>query len=105
MVFIERQLKASSVYQLSVASAQLSPGVAEIVGRPVSAGWFITGEISESSNGGGHATLAIPLKGPKGQGTLRVQGQRQARSWRISGLQFTSTGYDSAVDLLGEQPK
>jgi hypothetical protein len=103
--FIEHELKSSAVYRFSVARAQVSPDVAQILGHPVNVGWFATGAISESTNGGGHATLAIPLEGPKGHGTLRVQAQRQLGSWRISVLELTPAGHDSVVDLLGEQPR
>lgn len=101
--FIEHQLKSSAVYQFSIARAQMSSDVVKILGHPINVGWFTTGEISESTNGGGHATLAIPLEGPKGRGTLRVQAHRQEGRWRISVLQLTSAGHDGAVDLLGAQ--
>lgn len=97
---IERQIKSSPVYEASVEQARGSGKVLETLGQPVVEGWFVSGELTESSDGGGHATLTIPLKGPKGKGTLRVAAGRRAGHWQLSTLQFVSAAYDSTTDLL-----
>jgi hypothetical protein len=102
LAFIEHEIRSSDVYQMSLTRAQRSTDVAGIVGLPVNPGWFVTGEITESTNGGGRATLAIPLSGPRGGGTLHVQAQRQGGNWRLYALQFVSEDRNSSVDLLGQ---
>jgi MFS family permease len=102
---IERQIKSSPVYEASVAQARGSAKVLETLGQPVVVGWFVLGELTESSDGSGHATLTIPLKGPKGKGTLRVAAGRRAGDWQLSTLQFVSAAYDSTTDLLVERIK
>lgn len=102
LTFIEHEIKLSSVYQVSLARAQESADVARIVGLPVKPGWLVTGEITESTDGTGSATLSIPLDGPRGHGTLHVQAQRRGGKWRPYVLQFVSADKTSAVNLLGQ---
>jgi Cytochrome oxidase complex assembly protein 1 len=102
LVFIEHEIKSSTVYQMSVTTARASPEILATLGSPIDVSWFVSGEVSQSTNGGGKATLTIPLKGPRGRGKLWVQAGRQAGTWRFSILQFRPDGHNSAVDLLGE---
>jgi hypothetical protein len=102
LAFIEHEIKSSDVYRMSLTKGQQSADIARIVGLPVKPGWFVTGEIAESTNGGGRATLSIPLDGPRGGGILHVQAQRRGGSWRIYVLEFESKDKNSAVDLLGQ---
>jgi len=102
VAFVEYEIRSSQVYQASVAEARVSAEVKEILGQPIDGGWFNSGEISQSSNGTGHASLTIPLSGPKGKGVLKVEAGRQSGRWRFSMLQF-STGNAPGVDLLRDQ--
>jgi NADH:ubiquinone oxidoreductase subunit 5 (subunit L)/multisubunit Na+/H+ antiporter MnhA subunit len=99
LVVVERHIRSSVPYQISVARALDSPRVLSIVGHPVSVGWFVTGQIVEVVDGRGRANLAIPLRGPNGSGTLRVDAVRQTGNWQISVLQFIPRGGNSLVDL------
>jgi len=103
LVFIEHQIKASPVYQDSVAKAQTSSEVVRILGQPIHEDWLCLGEISQSSNGKGHAKLKIPLSGPNGRGTLEVVAIRLEGKWRFSALQFSAAGHSPAVDLCCER--
>jgi hypothetical protein len=100
LVVIEHQIKSSPLFQVSVAQARESPEVVGALGEPVVVGWLVSGQITESSDGGGHATLTIPLEGPKGKGRLRVEAWRRADHWRLSALQFVSGSHNSTADLL-----
>jgi hypothetical protein len=105
LVLIEHKVRSSPVYQASVARAQGSSVVLEQLGSPVNVGWFVQGQLSESTDGSGSATLTIPLEGPKGGGKLRVRAARQARIWRFSILRFIPNGNSPAVDLLSGLPE
>jgi amino acid transporter len=102
LAFIEQKIQGSDVYQISLTKAKQSADVARIVGLPVRPGWFVAGEITESTDGGGRATLGIPLDGPRGRGTLHVQAQRRGGNWRLYVLRFVSEDKNSLVDLLGQ---
>jgi hypothetical protein len=99
LVFIEHGIKTSSVYQTSVAKARISSEVIKILGQPVHEGWFCSGELTQSSNGSGHARLNIPLSGPNGKGTLEVEASRLGGNWRFSTLQFSAAGHAPTVEL------
>jgi hypothetical protein len=99
---VENTFKSSDVYRTSVTTAKGSPEVLAILGSPVEAGWFTSGEISESSDGSGKAALTIPLKGPRGGGRLVVQAGRSSHNWRLSVLQFVPNDKASTVDLINE---
>ena len=105
LLSIEHTFKSSTVYRISVETARASPEVLGMLGNPVDVRWFVSGELSESYNGAGSATLTIPLRGPRGGGRLYVQAGRQAGTWRFSVLQFQPDGHDSKVDLLDERPR
>jgi len=102
LIFVEYEIKSSQVYQRSCAEARSSAEVIEIVGQPISVGWFASGEITQSSNGTGQARLTIPLSGPKGKGVIKVEAGRVAGRWRFSILRFISPGGAPKVDLLGD---
>jgi hypothetical protein len=91
LVSIEHEFKAT-LYETSVATARASPELLGMLGTPINVSWFVSGQISQSTNGGGKATLTIPLRGPRGLGRLWVQAQRQAGAWRFSTLQFLPDG-------------
>jgi hypothetical protein len=103
LAFIEYDIKASQVYQRSVAEARASSEVIGSLGQPITVGWFSSGEITQSTNGTGWARLTIPLSGPKGKGILKVEAGRLAGRWRLSTLQFISPGQAPTVDLLGDR--
>jgi hypothetical protein len=99
LVFIEHRIKTSPVYQTSVAKARTSSEVIKILGHPIHEGWFCSGEVTQSSNGSGHARLMIPLSGPNGKGTLEVEAIRLSGNWRFSTLQFSAAGHAPTVEL------
>lgn len=101
LAFIEHQIEASPVYQASVAKARKSPHVINSLGEPISEGWFSSGELTQSSDGSGHAALMIPLSGPRGNGHLQVEATRKNGSWRLLTLQFTAS-HQAASDLRGD---
>ncbi len=105
LTYVEHEFKSSTVYRSSIATARASPDILALLGSPIDARWFVSGEISQSTGGGGEATLTIPLKGPRGRGRLWVQAQRQAGTWRFSTLQFLPDGHSPTIDLLNDQPK
>lgn len=105
MMSIEQEFKSSAVYRMSVATARASPEVLAKLGSPIDESWFVPGQLSQSTNGGGSAEMTIRLKGPRGRGRLWVQAQRQAGTWRFSALQFLQDGHSPTIDLLNDQPK
>ncbi len=80
-------VKSSDVYAMAMERAESNPAIVEAIGKPIEAGFFVTGGIN--TNGpAGDANIAVPLSGPKGEGTLYVVAQKSAGVWKFSDLTF-----------------
>ena len=68
-------MKSSDVYKDALKRAKAEPAVIEALGSPIKDGMFVSG--STNVNGAsGEANLAIPIYGPKGEGTLYVVAEK-----------------------------
>jgi len=63
---------------------------------------MVSGSI-QSSNDRGSADVAIPLKGSKADGTLRMEAYKDADEWKFTTLQVDVPGHPT-IDLLGGSP-
>jgi len=103
LIFIEHEIRSSTVYHSSLNEACASDAVAKAIGRPIQAGWFNLGEVVQSSDGRGRAKLTIPISGPKGKGKLKIDAVRSSGNWRFLILQFTDDRGGDTADLLRER--
>ncbi|MEM8638767.1 MAG: cytochrome c oxidase assembly factor Coa1 family protein [Cyanobacteria bacterium P01_G01_bin.54] len=92
-------LKSSDAYKTGLDAVQESEAVADIIGEPVQAGFWLSGSV-EVNGPSGAADIAFPVKGPEGAGTVYVVGQKSAGVWDYSTIQFASKDSDESVDLL-----
>lgn len=77
--------KSTGVYKNAVSIAQRDPVVIDALGSPIKTGMFVSG--STNVNGAsGQADLAIPISGPKGNGTLYVVATKSTGRWTFSQL-------------------
>lgn len=90
-------IKSSEVYQGALKVVQTHPAAVERLGEPVNAGWFVTGNVKVDA-GGGHATLEVPVSGPKGSGTLYVRAVSPDDTWMYERLDLAANG--ETVSLL-----
>lgn len=94
-------MKSSGPYQHAMARVEADPAVTAALGTPIEAGWLVQGNFS--SNGpDGEANLAIPLDGPKADGTLYVVAKKQAGEWRYETLAVNVDGGERIVLEGGE---
>ena len=70
------------------------------VGTPMKVGWLTSGSINLNGPSG-DASLAIPLSGPKGAGTIYVEAKKKAGTWRYETLEFAPSD-GARVPLLDE---
>jgi formylmethanofuran dehydrogenase subunit D len=95
-------MKSTDVYSDALARAKAEPAVIEALGSPIKDGMFVSG--STNVNGAsGEANLAIPIYGPKGEGTLYVVAKKSVGSWNYSNLVVEVTKTKKRIDLLHEQ--
>ena len=95
-------MRSSEVVQEAVRRASEHPAVVDALGRPVEPRWWLTGSI-QINGPSGHASLAIPLKGPKGAGTLYVEAFKRAGEWRYQTLELAPPS-GPRIDLLPPAP-
>lgn len=78
-------IKKSTPYEETLALVQSHPQAIEVMGEPIKAGSWFSGNIS-INNGVGEASMSIPLSGPKGSGTMHVDANKPAgsQSWNYT---------------------
>jgi hypothetical protein len=94
-------MKSSDAYTQAMARVQADPQVADKLGRPVTPGWFISGNVNVNGDSG-DANLSIPISGPKGKGKIYVEAKKSAGTWQFETLQVEVVGQPGRIDLLQE---
>jgi Cytochrome oxidase complex assembly protein 1 len=102
-VFIASIMRSSDAYQYALTAAQRDPAVVAALGAPIEAGWFTKGRI-EVSGPTGHASLAIPVSGPRGSGQIDVVADKAAGKWTYKTLSVQISGRATPLDLLPPAP-
>ena len=92
-------IKSSTPYQQALAKAQRDPVVIGRLGAPIQGGMLVSGNVS-LSGGTGEASLAIPLQGSRGSGTLYVEARQKAGTWSYSTLMVRPDGAGEPISLL-----
>jgi len=96
-------LRTSSLVTEAVARANENARAASALGQPITAGWFVKGYIRDDETGWSEAKLWIPVRGPKGEGSLYAAAGRGSGLWVLSELELSLTG-SAPLNLL-ERPK
>lgn len=92
-------IRSATPYRQALAQAQRDPVVISQLGRPISAGWLVSGSL-QHSGGTGQARLAIPLQGSRGRGTLYVEARQAEGTWRLSTLALRPDASGERINLL-----
>ena len=93
---VDAMMRSSDAYKLTMNTAKASPCVTNTLGSPLEPGWMMGGSITESSIEGS-AELSIPVRGPKGKGSLDAQAKKLNGNWRIDSLDFTHGAVRSRI--------
>jgi hypothetical protein len=96
-------MKQSDPYRHGLQAAQTHPAVIAALGSPIEPGFFASGNI-HVDNASGEAKLAIPISGPKGEGTLYVEAEKQRGRWNYSALEADVGPGQPRIDLLPNAP-
>lgn len=98
---ITSMMKDSDAYKESMTAVQNNKLVVEKLGNPIETDGMISGSISTSNNTG-ECDLQIPLKGPKGKGTLFVIASKRGK-WKYEQMSVYIDKTDEEIDLLQKQ--
>ena len=98
--FVAKGLKSNAPYQDSIAAVTSSPDAIAALGEPIEPGFLLSGNIS-TNNGEGTVNFSIPVSGPKGKGTIRVEGSKPAGSpaWIYTTWQLEVEGAGNPILL------
>jgi hypothetical protein len=89
-------------YKLAVQTARQNHEFIDLLGSPVSEGWFFDGK--EQLGDPATAQLLIPVRGSTRTGNLRVCAIKENGRWRLTQLTLEVAEPDKAVDLLAREP-
>lgn len=95
-------IKSSEVVKDGLRRAQENPEVILALGEPVEDRWWVSGSIN-TTGPTGNADISIPLKGPKGKGTLYIVAYREAGEWTYQRLEVEVDGGSERINLLEEE--
>lgn len=97
--FVFGLMKTSDVYKEAVALAKANPAVVRAFGTPLREGLLVSGSIRVSGPSG-DAELAIPISGPKGEGTIFLEARKSAGRWIFLKLLVEVDETTKRIDLL-----
>ena len=80
VVVVFGAMRSSEPYKEAVRRAQSDPRVIAALGSSTEATFFVSGNI-QTENHEGRAKLDIPMRGPKGSGTLHVEATKMRGRW------------------------
>lgn len=100
--FVSSVTRSSEVYQTAMSRAQAHPDVVGRLGTPIEPGWLVQGKI-EVSDRSGEADIAIPIHGPRGEGSLSVVATKRGGTWRYEEVEVRFGGSAKAIDLRTAQ--
>ena len=86
VLFVFGTLKSTDVYTQAVSRATASAEVKQLLGEPVTAGFWVGGNI-QINPAGGHAELVIPISGPKGSAMIQAVATKSNDKWDFSKLE------------------
>ncbi len=98
-LLILSSIKSTDVYKDALSRARTNQAVVGALGYPIKEGLLVSGN-TNVNGASGEASLAIPISGPKGKGTLYVSATKSLGQWRYSGLVVEVAASGERVDLL-----
>ncbi|MFZ0597327.1 MAG: cytochrome c oxidase assembly factor Coa1 family protein [Flavobacterium sp.] len=89
----------SDAYKVAMDQVQHNKLVIEKLGSPIEDDGMTSGSIHTTNDDGGNCNLQIPIKGPKGEGTLFVVAEKRG-NWKYSEMTVFIKATKEEIDLL-----
>jgi len=99
LLAVSTGMKSSDAYAQALEAAQEHPAIVEALGEPMEPGFLPGGSINVTGPTG-QADLSIPIKGPKGSGTIYLSATKSAGIWQFSILEVAVEGREERIELL-----
>lgn len=91
-------MKDSDAYKGAMTEVQHNNLVIEKLGKPIESDGMVSGSINVSNNSG-NCNIQIPIKGPKGKGTVFVVATKRG-DWKYEELAVYIEATKEEIDLL-----
>lgn len=91
-------IKDSDAYKESMTAVQNNKFVVEKLGSPIETDGMVSGNVT-SNNDVRTCDVQVPIKGPKGKGTLFVVGEKRG-TWKYSEMSVYIENTNEKIDLL-----
>jgi len=95
-------MTGSEAYKMALDNVSKHAEVVEKLGSQLTPGFLPRGNIS-IQGATGSAALAIPVSGPKGQGTIIVEATKAGGKWTINSLTVTVAGTNEVITIIGSE--
>ena len=96
---VTSMMNDSQAYQDAMTETRNNAEVVQILGEPIETDGMSGGSINYS-NGYGTAELSIPIKGPNGKATIRVEGSGMDENWTYEKMEVFVKESNQIIDLL-----
>jgi hypothetical protein len=94
-------IRSSPVFADSLETIQADSHAQDLLGTTISAGWLVSGEISETG-ATGTAEISYPVSGSKGSGTAYVSARKVEGEWVITRLVVVMDKTKQRVVIIGK---
>ena len=98
---VTKALKNSTPYEYAIVQAKNNVNVIELLGEPIETNGIMQGEISLHNNTG-KVDIKIPIKGPKGKGSVIVVGEKIDGEWVYEELYVLIKETSERINLLSK---
>ena len=98
-LFVFTLMRHTDVFREAVARAEANPQVRADLGEPIREGWWVMGQV-RTTGPSGRASLAIPLKGSRRDGTVYAVAHKSAGRWTYDSLEVAVEGQPGRISLL-----
>lgn len=95
-------LKNSEAYEMTMVAVRADEQVRAALGDDIGTGFWTSGSINVEAGGSGEASLSIPLKGSKANGTATSHAVRTAGIWDLRLLVVAVDGQDAPIVLVNK---
>jgi hypothetical protein len=97
-------LKDTEPYEMAMSAMNNNELVIASLGQPIEADGMFQGNVNYGNNTAS-ADIKVPVKGPKGEGTLLVIAEKENDIWTYRLMQVEIDDSDTIINLLDENNK
>lgn len=99
---VTRMFANSEPYQYALEQASTNEKVIAVMGEPIEKKGIVSGNMSLSDDDG-EANFKLPIKGPKGEGSIVILAVKNYGEWTYEELYVQIEDSDEVINLLDKR--